>query len=513
MDRFFMFLRKTLVATITLVFAFVVIYTPQQYNQIPKANAALPTVETNPVLIGDAVENTLAAIKDVKLDQIGFLLAKTMLSHMLQSMVTWINSGFKGSPAFIQDLDRFLLNVADEAAGEFIQGLGDLGSFICSPFRLDIQLALSLKYQKARNNKSGRELDTCTLSDIGDNIENFYDANFDRKNFWQRWVKITSKPEKYTPYGQFMSAEAELNARIVNRKGQEIKITDMGDGFLSSKICEAIEGPTASASNQASAAGAGVASAQAKPTTASSIGAGVASAAGATTVKPKQRCVISTPGKVVSEQINKALGAGQDQLVAADEINEVISALLGQIANQALTGAAGLLGLSVSGGSTAGGTGSYVDELASQARSSANTVLGQNYDNVKEKLEVQREYNALATEYIPKLKAVIDAPANAIRFKDLKTEEIADLKARAQISYDDALTVKDTTAKHIAYLTPLMESFDKLQKELALPATTEERKRAITTEQSSIMNKAVSYQAYTIYRLRDSAREWESITR
>ena len=509
MERFFVYLRKTLVATMVLVFTFVVTYTPQPYTEIPEAQAAWPTFETNPVLIGSnvatAAQTTITAVKDISLDQIGFLIAKTMLSHILQSMVTWINSGFKGSPAFIQDLDRFLLNVADEAAGEFIQGLGDIGSFICSPFRLDIQLALSLKYQKARNNKSGRDLDTCTLSDIGDNIENFYSANFERENFWERWVKITSKPEKYTPYGQFMSAEAELNARLVNRKGQEIKIADMGDSFLSSKVCETVEGPTGSGSSL----GGGLAGAAGTPAVGSSLGGGL----GAPTVAPKQRCVVSTPGRVIADQINKTLGAGQDQLVAADEINEVISALLGQIANQALTGAAGLLGLSVGTGHTAGGygAGSYVDELASQARSTQSSVLGQNYENAVEKIEIQQEYNELATEYIPKLKAVLDAPTIDPRFRGLNTEQIADLKARAQVSYDDAVTVKATTAKHIAYLTPLLEAFVKLQNELLLPNTTDERKRAIEIERAEIISKAASYSAYTETRLRESAREWRSI--
>jgi hypothetical protein len=465
MDKFFEILRKTLVATTALVFAFAVTYIPQHYNQIQKADAQFGgpvTVVGGPGSIADigtAANTSITAAKETSLDQIGFLLAKTMLSQMLQSMVTWINSGFQGSPAFIQDIERFLLDVADETAGEYIESLGGIGSFICEPFRIDIQIALAIRYQKARENRR----DSCTLSGIVDNVENFFDGKVRGNNFWRQWIQVTSRPETYTPYGQFMAAEAELNQRIRNSQGQQLKIADWGDGFLSNEICEAIEGP----------------------------GGG------------DQNCVISTPGRVISEQINGALGAGRDQLVAADEINEVISALLSQIANQALMGAAGLLGLSSGSGYTSGGygAGSYVDELASRADREAGSSLAESYEAVQNKLEVQQEYQALAVEYIPKLLGVINNPRAA-----------EELKARAEISRDDAIDVVDATQDHIAYLQPLITDFQTLQRELSVTGISEERTRAIIAEQTQVINKALSYSAYTTYRLRASEREWSDIT-
>lgn len=555
MDRFFDILRKTLVATITLVFAFAVVYVPQ-----PPETAQAQGVGGAVTIIGgpgsiaagvSATANSLVAEKESMLDMIANQLAKTMISNILQSMVTWINSGFKGSPAFIQDLDRFLLDVADETAGEYIKTLGEVGSFICEPFRLDIQLALAVKYQKSRE----RRQDSCTLSGIVGNVEKFFNNQVDRKDFWKQWVEVTSKPERYTPYGQFMAADAELNARLVNRKGQELEIAKMGDGFLSSKICETIEGPDAPVPEAVRRA-----EEQLKPTQTSDINdlklpplptfpdpttgamrtptdSGLANAAtdsnqetlalaptgllaqaqtntptGATTVKARQRCVISTPGKVISEQINKALGAGQDSLVAADEINEVISALLGQIANQALTGAAGLLGLSVRSGGSGGEYGSYVDELVRDSYNQSGSFIERGYDQTLAKLQAQEDYNKMAVFYIPKLKEVINAPATALIFKGLTTNEIADLKGRAEISYDDAIYVRDNTVKHIAKLKPIITEFDALQKELLLTTTTDTRKQAIRTRQAQLINDGSSYSAYTQERLRASSREWGIIT-
>lgn len=477
MERFFNILRKTLVGTIALIFAFVVTYTPQPYNNIPESQAFPVSVIGGPGSVADittAVNTTAAAAKEISLDQIGFLLAKAMLSQMLQSLVTWINSGFKGSPAFIQDLDRFLLDVADEAAGEFIQGLGDIGSFICSPFRLDIQLALSLRYQRARE---GNSIDSCTLSGVVGNIEDFFNGQVANENFWQQWIQVTSRPETYTPYGQFMAAEGQLNARITNARGQQLEIANWGNGFLSNEICEAIEGPSGQ----------------------------------------NQNCVISTPGRVIAEQLTVTLDSGRQQLVSADEINEVISALLGQIANQALMGAAGLLGLSGGSGYTAGGygAGSYVDELARESTGRTGSFLQQNYNQTRDKLEVQREYNALAVQYIPRLQAIIAADTTALRFRGLSEAQVADLRSRAQISYDDAVIVRDTTTEHIARLEPLITEFETLQRELTAsttPPITPQRQQAIITRQAEIINDAASYPAYTVYRMRESSREWGSIT-
>lgn len=517
MNLFFSILRKVLVGITAVVFAFAVVYVPQNHNStstVPTASAQVAGVNTateTTQLVHTATNATALAITKV-LNGIAYHIAKTMISQMLRSTIVWINSGFKGSPAFIQDLDRFLLNVADEAAGEYIRSLGEIGSFICSPFRLDIQLALSLKYQKARER---RDVDSCTLSGVVNNIENFFNGQVSNKNFWRQWVEVTSKPQTYTPYGQYMAADAELNARIVNSRGRELKIAEMGDGFLSSKVCEAIEGPTTAAVGSSIGGGLATAANRASTSTGaaavgSSIGGGLAAAAAA----PKQRCVISTPGKVISEQLNKMLGAGQDQLVAADEINEVVSALMGQIANQALTGAAGLLGLSVGTGYTAGGygSGSYVDELASQSRNSANSFSAQNYAEISEKLKVQKDYNALAVQYIPKLQTVLNGPSTLIRFRGLSEAEVRELKSRAQFSYNDAIYVRDASKEHIDYLNPLVTSYERLQKELTASTTTEVRKRAIATEQSQIISQTSGYQAFTIYRMRESAREWGSIT-
>lgn len=460
MDFFFNTLRKFLVGVITVVFAFVVLYVPQNYELVKVARAQfvpipLPVLEVGPsgaANVATAASTATVAGKETILDGIAYHIAKAFISQMLRSTITWINSGFKGSPAFVQDLDRFLLDVADEAAGEYIKTLGELGSFICSPFRIDIQLALTLEYQKAREK---RNVDSCSFSGIVDNIENFYKGEVARGKFWEQWIEVTSKPKTYTPYGQLLEARAEMELRIINQKGQVLEKTAWADGFLSSEVCEVMDTPTG----------------------------------------PVKDCVISTPGKTISEALNKALGAGQDQLVAADEIDELIGALIGQIANQALTGAAGLLGLTVSGGGGGGSGNSYVDDAVNEQGQIYGNYLAQGIANIEDKLEVQIEYRDLANSYIPRFQVLINSPRTPL-----------ERKAVLQTALSDAEYIRGVTIQHINVLQPLVTKYQALEKEYT--NATDVRKEEIRKEQSDIASQGVRYRAYTEDRLEASARAW-----
>jgi len=265
-----------------------------------------------------AIQNTTTALGVTSLatkealDGIAWQIAKQMVSSMTKSLVNWINSGFQGSPAFITDLNAFLLDALDTAAGEFIKSLGGIGEFICSPFKLDVQSALSINYAQARSGMpSGPTGPSCKASDIRNNIEGFL-AGFGSEG-WEDWLSVTSNPQN-TPYGAYLAAEAKLNIKLKNEAGQEREILNWGQGFLSKRVCEAVEGkPTGKGAN----------------------------------------CKITTPGEVISKAFTFQLSTGPRTLIEADEINEIIGALINQLALQAMQGINGLLGL--------GGNSSYTD--------------------------------------------------------------------------------------------------------------------------------------------------------
>ncbi|MFT7507134.1 MAG: hypothetical protein ACI92I_000273 [Acidimicrobiales bacterium] len=288
-------------------------------------------------------------IKEFTLDPIFHGLAKMVLKSMTQSILTWINSGFQGSPAFVTDLGQFLQDAADQVVGDFIYNDPAL-NFLCSPFQLDVKIALAETYQAQSSGEDFASEAQCTLSDVTDNVEGFLNGSFSQGG-WDSWFEVTQNPSN-TPTGAYLAAEAEMHARIVNEQGQAIKELDWGDGFLSFKVCDDTNGSG-------------------------------------------KNCNISTPGTVIANQINKTLGAGQDELIAADEVNEIISALFAQLAKQAITGINGLLGLGgsqYSDSSFGDGSQSYLDALGNErGGTSGLDPMLKAIENEEEHYDLQRD--------------------------------------------------------------------------------------------------------------------------
>lgn len=247
-------------------------------------------------------------LKAYTLDGIAWALINEILHQMSQSIISWINSGFQGSPAFVTDLQGFLLGVADKVAGDFIWG-SNL-NFLCSPFELDIRFALDLQYRKGRNHNS-----QCTLSGVVKNVENFMNGNF-LEGGWDGWFGMTQNAYN-NPYGALFMAQEELSGRLTNNRGQQIKLLDFGKGFFS---------------------------------------------------KADGTGNITLPGAAIEAQLNNTLDSSQRRLQVADEINEIVASLFTQLVSQVFTGAKGLFGLTNPGYN--GGAGSYYDALAATTQAS-----------------------------------------------------------------------------------------------------------------------------------------------
>lgn len=383
MDTFFSLLKKGLVATVFLIFGFVATYVPQPYNQVEEAHAGglaggateVTQIANNVQLAAVNVATTASAgfdaitswatnsvwIKEYVLDGIGWALAKALVQRMVASLIDWINSGFQGRPQFLQDLKGFLLETADQVIGEYLSELGGPFSFICSPFQLDVQVSVALEYDRARSRGGdGQPAPTCTLSGMIGNVQDFLQGTFagGGAGGWQDWIEITSQPRVHTPYGAGLSARADARARIINAQGEEVTLLDFGDGFLSGEICDIVHGSGS----------------------------------------PREECFITKPGKVIEEALSFNLDSGRQSLITADEINEIIAALLGQLANQVMQGAAGLLGLSGGTGYTYSGYGtSFTDSLASSTTTGVDLAAAGTL--ISDALTTQQDIRNLAVTY------------------------------------------------------------------------------------------------------------------
>lgn len=270
----------------------------------PPANPPIPSQRPSTPSAGLSVPVADLALQfqEYVLDQLAWDIAKMAISSITDSIVNWINSGFEGNPAFVTNLERYLLDIVDQVIGEFIYG-SDL-AFLCSPFQLEVRIALALAYYQPYGDEA-----RCTLSDVVSNIEGFFAGAYDPRG-WESWFAIATNPHN-NPYGALFEADAELSIRIANAAGERLTLLEWGDGFLSEEDCEDED---------------------------DSLG-----------------CFIINPGSVIEGQLEHALGSGIRQLELADEINEIVGALVGYLARELLTGGGGLFGLS-GGGSYAGGS-------------------------------------------------------------------------------------------------------------------------------------------------------------
>lgn len=304
-----------------------------------------------------ALTNSLV-VKEYIMDTILYNLIQIVKQQIIRSTINWINSGFEGSPAFLENPGQFFKDIADETLGSFLEGT-EFG-FLCSPFQIQIKLALIKKHY-------GSRIPSCTLSGALNNVRNFedfvsVDYGVNQRNVpgsvfkWSEWHGVV-QPEG-NPYGAYAAAEAEASLRISTSRGTIQKELDLGDGLLSFKDCSNVD---AEANNRAyTGTPEEVAKLKAQ-------GKKFARGPG------KENCKVKTPGSVIAAQTNTVLGIPVATLITADEINEIISALLVQLLQQVL-GSDGLSGASQSN-SNYGGR-SYLDEIDRESNSTLNTNIG-----------------------------------------------------------------------------------------------------------------------------------------
>ena len=245
-------------------------------------------------------DNTSISVPLPGLDAIAWKLAKTIVHQMTQSLVSWINSGYNGKPLFATDPEKFLLNIGDQVAGSYIQSVG--AGALCSPFKLQIQASLKIAYNRARLlGQTDRPFEgTCTLSGTAENIQAFFDGDFD-KGGWDQWYSMTQVPGN-NPYGAIAETSGQLSIKIAGARDLELAKLNWGQGFIGWSDCIEKDANGKCIKNG--------------PT--------------------------KTPGSVINGELQKRLGSNIDQLNLADEFDEVVSAVFGQLVSKFLGGGRGL---------------------------------------------------------------------------------------------------------------------------------------------------------------------------
>lgn len=146
-----------------------------------------------------------------------------IINMMTNQVITWIQGG--GTPRFITNWGGFFSDALDKAGGKFIDEFLGMG-YLCSPIDIDIKIALL-------DVKPFEERVRCTLSDMGNNLDNF--INDFSVGGWAEWIKLTEPQNNL--YGAYFMADFEKNKKEEEALAEASAEANAGLGFLSPKEC------------------------------------------------------------------------------------------------------------------------------------------------------------------------------------------------------------------------------------------------------------------------------------
>lgn len=295
-----------------------------------------------------AVRSSAGNTKEYVLDTIAWQVANLAIESITKSTVNWINSGFQGSPAFVTDLNQNLSGVGDAVAAQFFEELGNQ-TIATTPFQDKVLDTVRLGYYLSTSPESFYTRYPYTLDQVSANDRAFLEGDFSQGGF-NAWFATVMNPQN-NPYGAQDLADQELARAVANATNNRLQELSWNRGFLSWR---------GECNDYAPQGEEGYLPGDAPPADLS---------IDLTGEEACQGYEIETPGSVIMEQLNDQLGTGVNRLVSADEFNEIIGALLSQLASQVLGGdSGGLRGVSRP---SSGGGASFLDRTGGSERSGA----------------------------------------------------------------------------------------------------------------------------------------------
>ncbi|MEI6843286.1 MAG: hypothetical protein WCK48_02155 [bacterium] len=378
--------------------------------------------------------------KSFVLDTLANAVAKQIIRKLTAQTVNWINSGFKGNPAYVTNPESFFLNVGDNVAAKFLSGNGTLSS-LCSPFQAQIRLALVKNYLQETDTRGY----SCTLGKIEQNFDNFTN-NFDNGG-WESWFQVTQNNQN-NPYGAYLEAKNSLSAQIGTQNKKYSEQITQGRGFLSWETCDNSDedsgGQTTTGSKRTvclkGVVGTGINGVEISypapdygPVGPSCTQSDIQVYTGSKWVSqgslstgnsrvdtssnnsvladcPNGKTQVNTPGSVIESQLENTFGSSIRQLELTQSINQVVSALMTQLVQQVV-----------------GGIGKGVRGLTQSSPSQPSSLIQQmTAGSVQSKAEDQNVLNTVTTvkqETMPTAPSTqLDIPSKA-EMKDTMQKE------------------------------------------------------------------------------------------
>lgn len=309
------------------------------------------------------------------LDSLANVLKRAVVRTLVSSTVEWINNGFEGRPAYGQNISKMMKDTLDGVLGDAIYSTEYL-KFLCSDFELPLKFALQLEFASSTTEEF-RYRPVCRISDIAENVQGSIDdtVNYysDLNNIFD--INFYGQENIYQTYFALRDEIQKVSDERAGRKTQEL---DRNKGFFSYRKCK--DGGTYKG-----------------------------------TKEDEKNCPVTTPGDVLASKLAKATNTEGEELISADEFNEIIGAVLSQLFQKLLMKSGGIRGMSESNsGSGQTGIQQYQDTsneiedevynqtVGSEIRSSYNAqypdVAKKTLESMKENLSWAKEFFSTANQ-------------------------------------------------------------------------------------------------------------------
>jgi hypothetical protein len=299
---------------------------------------------------------------------------------MTRSIVTWINSGFEGSPAFATDLEAHMQQLGDAVVMSFLsdvftavtRGINDginaiQGSVdIVVPFRITAVNSARTNYFRKTDAEEFFERSRFTLGNCSQNPVAFLNGSFSEGG-WDAWFCATHPANN--PYGFENMLENEIAKRVnvaVDNRDTELF---WANGFISWRGDCLIDkgGRSDRAEKRAS------------------------TKADFTQTENCYKHEVQTPGSTIENMLGITQESPFKQLELADSVNEIVQALMLQMVNQVM-GGAGLFGL------TSAASGGSILDRATNPANNTNPTASSNYLSEQQIAEFQSNWAAVTVE-------------------------------------------------------------------------------------------------------------------
>ncbi len=289
-------------------------------------------------------QERLLTYKECLLDGIYNANREALVADIIRRTVTWANTGFDGNPAYITNLPLHMLeNVSDPEAERIITGPET--EVIAAPFRRDVRVALAKTY--SQETRAPENALRCNVSDT--QLTSMRSGDFYAGGGWESFFNLATNTS-CNPLFAYFNARNRLQDSITTKRTEEQEQLNWGSGIRPLTVNKTVD-----------------------------LGDG------ATTTVSR----VVTPGFMIAENLQSAIGAGLRQTENADEIDEIVAALMSHIGVQTVSGTNGFAGLAES----ISGESSYLDRLVQDSSARArNNMTGAAASIVNNTVRIEQEF-------------------------------------------------------------------------------------------------------------------------